>query len=67
MSSAKKLTIGIIFSILGGAGIILGPLLGFTELARPWSFLLGFIFGVITGIGVALALFGLYEMREIKS
>ena len=62
MSSANKLTIGIIFAILGGAGIILGPLLGFTELARPWSFLLGFIFGVMTGIGVALALFGLYEM-----
>ena len=64
MSSAKKLSIGIIFAILGGAGIILGPLLGFTELARPWSFILGFIFGVMTGIGVALALFGLYEMRK---
>ena len=56
--------IGIILAILGGAGIIFGPLLGFTELARPWSFLLGFIFGVMTGIGVALALFGLYEMRR---
>jgi branched-subunit amino acid permease len=64
MSSTKKRTIGIIFAILGGAGIIFGPLLGFTELARPWSFLLGFIFGVMTGIGVALALFGLYEMRR---
>jgi hypothetical protein len=64
MSSSKKLTIGIIFAILGGAGIILGPLLGFTELARPWSFILGFIFGVMTGIGVALALFGLYEVRK---
>jgi hypothetical protein len=64
MSSAKKRTIGIIFAILGGAGIMFGPLLGFTELARPWSFLLGFIFGVMTGIGVALALFGLYEMRK---
>ncbi|MGB3861906.1 MAG: hypothetical protein WA915_07455 [Candidatus Aminicenantaceae bacterium] len=64
MSSSKKLTIGIIFAILGGAGIILGPLLGFTELARPWSFILGFIFGVMSGIGVALALFGLYEVRK---
>lgn len=67
MSITKKLTIGTIFAILGGAGIILGPLLGFTELARPWSFILGFIFGVITGIGVALALFGLYEMRKLES
>lgn len=64
MRYTKKLTIGIIFAILGGAGIILGPLLGFTELARPWSFILGFIFGVMTGIGVALALFGLYEVRK---
>lgn len=64
MRYTKKLTIGIIFAILGGAGIILGPLLGFTEFARPWSFILGFIFGVMTGIGVALALFGLYEVRK---
>jgi hypothetical protein len=64
MRSTKKLAIGSIFSILGGAGIILGPLLGFTEFARPWSFILGFIFGVMSGVGVVLALFGLYERKK---
>jgi hypothetical protein len=49
MIPAKKLKIGTIFAILGGAGIILGPLLGLTELTKPWSFILGFIFGVMNG------------------
>ncbi len=52
------------FAILGGSGIILGPLIGFTEFARPWSFILGFIFGVMSGRGVSLALFGLYKMKK---
>jgi len=56
MNAAKKLPTGSIFAIIGGAGIILGPLLGFTELVKPWSFILGFMFGVLSGIGVALAL-----------
>jgi hypothetical protein len=64
MNAAKKLTIGSILAILGGIGIMLGPLLGFTGLAKPWSFILGFIFGVMTGIGVAIALFGLYEIKR---
>jgi hypothetical protein len=66
MRSAKKLTIGASFALPGAAGIILGPLLGFSELAKPWSFILGFIFGVLAGIGVALSLFGLHEMRKEK-
>jgi len=45
-------------------GAILGPLLGFSELARPWSFVLGFIFGVLSGIGAVLSLFGIHEMRK---
>jgi hypothetical protein len=64
MNPTKKLRIGAFLALLGGAGVIFGPLLGFTELVKPWSFILGFIFGVMTGIGVALALFGLYEMRK---
>ena len=64
MKPTKKLGIGAICAILGGAGIILGPFLGFSELARPWSFVLGFIFGVLGGIGVTLSLFGIYEMRK---
>jgi hypothetical protein len=64
MKSEKKLAFGAIFGILGAAGIILGPFLGFSELARPWSFVLGFIFGVLSGIGAVLSLFGIHEMRK---
>lgn len=64
MKSEKKLAFGAIFGILGAAGIILGPLLGLSELARPWSFILGFIFGLLAGVGVALSLFGLLEKKR---
>ena len=49
---------------IGAICAILGPLLGFSELARPWSFVLGFIFGVLSGIGAVLSLFGIHEMRK---
>jgi hypothetical protein len=64
MSAAKKLTSGAVLALLGGAGIIFGPLLGFSDLERPWSFILGFVFGVLAGIGIALSLFWLYEKKQ---
>jgi len=66
MKSVKKLSLGSVLAIFGAAGIIFGSLLGFTELARPWSFILGFIFGVLSGLGVALAISGLLETRKEK-
>ena len=66
MKSGNKLTAGAICALFGAAGIIFGPLLGFSELVRPWSFILGFVFGVLAGVGVALSLFGLYEIRKEK-
>ena len=66
MKSTKKLSLGSISAILGAAGIIFGSLLGFTELARPWSFILGFVFGVLTGIGVVISISGLLETRKEK-
>jgi branched-subunit amino acid permease len=64
MKSEKKLAFGSILGFLGAAGIILGPLLGLSELARPWSFILGFIFGLLAGVGVALSLSGFLEKRR---
>lgn len=63
-SVKKKLSTGAILAILGAAGIILDPHLGLTELARPWSFITGFIFGLLAGAGVALSVFGLLETRK---
>jgi hypothetical protein len=42
----------------------LGPVVGATTLGRPWSFLAGFVVGVIAGIGAALAVHGLIERRR---
>jgi len=60
----KKRGIGVMFVTIGGIGIILGTLLGFSDLDRPWSFLMGFLLGVIAGIGVVLSISGLLERRK---
>jgi len=59
-----KLGIGACLSGIGALGIVLGSVLGLTELGRPWSFLLGFSFGVMAGIGVALSISGLVGQRR---
>ena len=67
MDPTKTLATGATLAFLGGAGIIIGTLLSFTEFARPWSFILGFIFGLMNGIVVALTLFGLNKKRKSSS
>ena len=64
MKSTNKIVIGSVCAFLGGVGITLGPLLGISEFAGPWSFVMGFIFGVLGGAGVALLVFGLFEKRK---
>ena len=64
MDSKKKLGIGALLAIIGGIGMALGPTLGATMLGRPWSFLAGFVVGVLAGVGVALAISGLVEVRR---
>jgi len=66
MTSVKKLGLGSFLGILGAAGIILGPLFGLSEIVRPWSFILGFIFGLSAGLGVALSISGLLDRRKEK-
>ena len=59
-----RLGLGVIFATFGSLGIILGPLLGLTNLGSPWAFLVGFATGIITGIGAALTIYGLIEFRK---
>jgi hypothetical protein len=61
--ATHKLALGSMLSVLGAAIIVLSPLVGWTELARPWSFILGFAGGVTAGSGVPLALCGLAGVR----
>lgn len=64
MKVRGRLFLGAVLALLGGAGIILGPPLGFSDLGRPWSFILGFVFGVLAGIGTVLSLFGIHEKKQ---
>jgi hypothetical protein len=61
MASQKKLGLGAALAAFAGAGIVLSMILDWTSLARPWGFILGFVFGVAAGTGVALAIAGLLE------
>ncbi|MBN1222010.1 MAG: hypothetical protein JXB23_02085 [Candidatus Aminicenantes bacterium] len=67
MKLSTKLGLGSLSGILGAAGIIIGPMVGFSDLARPWSFILGFTFGLLTGLGAALAISGLLDRRKERS
>jgi hypothetical protein len=60
----SKLGIGACLGVLGALGIIVGPALGLAELGRPWSFLVGFAFGLLAGTGTVLSLAGLSEWRR---
>jgi MFS family permease len=64
METKTKLGLGSVLAMLGAMGMILAPTLGATALARPWSFLAGFLVGVVCGLGVALTVAGLLEHRR---
>jgi hypothetical protein len=64
VDTKSKLGFGSALATLGGVGAVLLPLLGWTEIGRPWSFLLGFVFGLSAGVGVALSIAGMLERRS---
>jgi hypothetical protein len=59
-----KLGLGGCFAVMGALGIVLEPVLGLTELGRPWTFLVGFSVGLMAGIGAALSVAGLAGLRR---
>jgi hypothetical protein len=64
LNSQQKLAIGSVLAVIGAFGIVAGPLFGWSGIDRPWSFLLGFAFGVLGGIGATLAISGLIDRRS---
>ena len=64
MEWQRKTGVGAVLGVLGGILVVLGPMLGLTELGRPWSFLVGFVVGVATGLGAVLAVSGLLDRRR---
>jgi MFS family permease len=64
MDTKIKLYIGSLFGIVGAFGLIFAPTFGAIALERPWSFIAGFLVGVICGIGVVLSIDSLLELRR---
>jgi F0F1-type ATP synthase assembly protein I len=45
-------------------GMVLSPILGWPSAPRPWGFILGFVIGVLAGLGATLTVSGLVERRR---
>jgi predicted ABC-type sugar transport system permease subunit len=59
-----KIALGSMLAGIGGLGIVLSVLQGWSAVPRPWGFLLGFVVGLLAGLGVALAVSGFVERRR---
>ena len=64
MKNRTQLAMGTVLATAGGLGIVLSLILDWTSLERPWSFLVGFGFGLAAGVGTALAVAGLCVHRR---
>ncbi len=64
MSTQTRLALGAVLGTLGALSIVLSLLLGWPGASGPWAFLLGFVTGVVTGLGAALSAAGLIERRR---
>jgi predicted ABC-type sugar transport system permease subunit len=64
MNTQTKLGLGSAMATVAALGIVLSLLLEWSAAPRPWGFLLGFVFGVLAGLGVTLAVAGLIERRR---
>ena len=64
MKNRTQLAVGAALATAGGLGIALSLILDWTSFERPWSFLVGFGFGLAAGIGTALAVVGLCMHRR---
>ena len=64
MSTQTKIALGAVLSTLAALGIVLTFLLEWHEAPFPWSFILGFVNGILAGLGATLAVYGLIERRR---
>ncbi len=63
LNSQTKTALGSALAAVAALCMVLSPLLGWSAAPRPWGFLLGFVFGVLAGLGVTLTVSGMIERR----
>lgn len=63
-SSQAKMALGSALASIGAFLTVLALLLGWTSFPGPWDLLLGFVTGLVAGIGTALVMKGLIERRH---
>jgi hypothetical protein len=63
----RRLALGAMLGLIGATVVILSILSRWTELARPWSFLIGFVGGVAGGAGAAISVCGLIGLRRART
>lgn len=65
MDAKNKMGLGSVLAIIGGLGMIIVPGLGLTSPdLTVRDFIIGFAVGLTCGVGAALALTGMLEMRR---
>ena len=62
--SHTKMAVGSALAAIGGVLMVLVPLAGWCSLPGPWDFVLGFMTGLLAGLGATLAIAGLIERRH---
>jgi len=61
MKSRNKLVLGIILTIIGIIVLVFASSMGLTSLFLPWSFITGFVTGMIITLGIGLLISGLVD------
>ena len=64
MTWQTRTGMGSLLATVGALGVILWALVDYPALPDPWGFVLGFIFGLLMGLGATLVVFGLIERRR---
>jgi len=59
-----KIAAGSALASVAAIAMVLTPILGWSSAPRPWGFVLGFVVGVLAGLGATLAVAGLIECRR---
>jgi len=63
-SAQVKIALGSVLATAGALVVVLALILGWYAHPSPWVCVLGFVVGVVAGIGTALAVSGLIESRR---